>query len=130
MEIIIDYAPIKGCNNPNTYGAICVKCNKCGRFENKKESVKMKQLDSGWIPFEGEYALQGKIPEEEQEIIVTDGKTVWCDTFLRDEIGCYLDSGSCLVDSVIAWQPLPKIYKESESDEQRRIIEKCKTDTI
>ena len=38
MEIIIDYAPIKGCNNPNTYGAICVKCNKCGRFENKKES--------------------------------------------------------------------------------------------
>ena len=97
----------------------------------------MKQLDSGWIPFEGEYdkvykmnILQGKIPEDEQEIIVTDGKTVWCDTFLRDEIGCYLDSGSCLVDSVIAWQPLPKIYKESESDEQRRIIEKCKTDTI
>lgn len=38
MRVIIDYAPTKDCNNPNTYGEICVKCNKCGRFENKKES--------------------------------------------------------------------------------------------
>ena len=34
-EVIIvhvDYAPIKGCKNPDTYGEICVKCNKCHRF--------------------------------------------------------------------------------------------------
>lgn len=38
MQVIIDYAPIKDCNNPNTYGEICVKCNKCGWFKKKEES--------------------------------------------------------------------------------------------
>ena len=81
----------------------------------------MKKLDYGWILFIGKYdhdiemnILHGRIPEDEQEILVTDGRTVWLDTFLRDEIGWYLDSGSCLVDIVIAWQPLPRIYKEDK----------------
>jgi len=30
--VFIDYAPIKGCKNPDSYGEICVKCNKCHRF--------------------------------------------------------------------------------------------------
>jgi hypothetical protein len=32
----IDFAPIKNCKSPElTYGEICVKCNKCGRFNQK-----------------------------------------------------------------------------------------------
>ena len=27
----IDYAPSKNCNNPDTWGMICVKCGECGR---------------------------------------------------------------------------------------------------
>ena len=30
--IYVDFAPVDGCTNPDTYGCICVKCNKCGRF--------------------------------------------------------------------------------------------------
>jgi len=84
----------------------------------------MKELDYGWILFEGEYdddlemdILQGKIPEDEQEILVTDGRTVWLDTFMNDGIECWLDSGDILVDKVIAWQLLPKIYKEDNENE-------------
>ena len=82
-----------------------------------------KQLSGGWIPFKAEYdryfkmdILQGKLPEEEQEILVTDGENVWVDTFMRDGIECYFDSGSSLVDKVTAWQPLPSVYKEVENE--------------
>ena len=33
--------PVDGCNNPDTYGMICVRCNECGRFkrdETKSEA--------------------------------------------------------------------------------------------
>ena len=78
-----------------------------------------KQLNGGWIQFEAEYdedlkmdMLQGHLPDDEQEIIVTNGKTVWIDTFMRDGIECYLDSGDGLGGEVIAWMPLPEPYKE------------------
>lgn len=29
----VDIAPIKGCKNVWSFGEICVKCNKCGRFD-------------------------------------------------------------------------------------------------
>lgn len=31
-EVHIDFAPLPGCTNPDTYGALCVKCNQCGRL--------------------------------------------------------------------------------------------------
>jgi hypothetical protein len=32
----IDFAPVKNCKSPKeTYGEICVQCNKCGRFNQK-----------------------------------------------------------------------------------------------
>lgn len=34
--IHVDYAPVPGCKCPeDTYGMICVKCNKCGRFNER-----------------------------------------------------------------------------------------------
>lgn len=29
----VAYKPISGCTNLDTYGCICVKCNKCKRFK-------------------------------------------------------------------------------------------------
>lgn len=73
---------------------------------------------SGWIPFTVEYdeerqeeILQGKLPEEDEDILVTDGKTVWEDTFIHDGEECWLDSNIDLVDTAIAWMPLPEPYK-------------------
>ena len=38
MNVHIDYSALDSCQNlEQSYGEICVKCNKCGRF-NKKES--------------------------------------------------------------------------------------------
>ena len=75
-----------------------------------------------WIPFTSEYneeqkreMLQGEIPENDQEILVTDGKNVWSDTFIN-EGECYLDSGCYLVSEVIAWMPLPKPYTMPEKE--------------
>ena len=30
-------APVEGCLNPSSYGALCVLCNLCGRFEEDEE---------------------------------------------------------------------------------------------
>jgi len=32
MVVHVDYSPVKNCKNPDSYGLICVKCNKCHRF--------------------------------------------------------------------------------------------------
>ena len=32
--IFIDYGICEECNNPDTYGMICVKCGECGRIFN------------------------------------------------------------------------------------------------
>lgn len=82
-----------------------------------------KELSCGWIPFESEYdeelkmnILQGKIPNEEQVILVTNGFDVWMDISMRDGEECYLDSGEELVSHVKAWMPLPEPYKEVEDE--------------
>lgn len=82
-----------------------------------------KQLNGAWIPFKTEYdedynmdMLQGEIPDDEQEILVTDGECVWSDTFMRDGMECYLDSGNDLIITVKAWMKLPEPYKEVENE--------------
>ena len=32
MKAHIDFEPIEDCRNPDSYGMICVKCNRCERF--------------------------------------------------------------------------------------------------
>lgn len=58
------------------------------------------------------YYLDCKMPDDEQEIIVTDGKYVWADTCIVDD-GFALDSGHDWIEDVIAWMPMPEPYKES-----------------
>ena len=35
MILHVDYAPFEYCNNPDTFGMICVKCGECGRQFNE-----------------------------------------------------------------------------------------------
>lgn len=81
-----------------------------------------------WIPFEirptddeereyfqSEAILDGALPDEGDEILVSRGKWVWQDTFLRDEYGAWLDSYGEIEDGM-AWMPLPKPYEETNHD--------------
>lgn len=69
-----------------------------------------------WIPFvleKGEFCCP--IPEVDEEILVTNGKYVWMDTFIEYGDGYALD-GSHEFDEGLAWMPLPEPYKENEDD--------------
>lgn len=86
--------------------------NACGILQElvyKADSFK-------WIPFEMEDGfLYCPIPEVDEEILVTDGKNVWLDTWIEYDDGYALDS-NYEMDEVTAWMPLPKPYKEKEND--------------
>lgn len=50
------------------------------------------------------------LPDYGEEVLVTDGKNVWIDSF--DEDDCvYLSSTDSEIDGVTAWMPLPNPYK-------------------
>lgn len=68
------------------------------------------------------YMLDCKLPDDEQEIIVTDGRYVWVDTCIVND-GYELDSGHDWIEDVIAWMPLPEPFRESE-DSMERLTEK------
>ena len=36
-----DIGVIENCKNPDSFGEICVKCNKCGRFDKEKQIEEM-----------------------------------------------------------------------------------------
>lgn len=45
--LFLDFAPIKNCKNKDTYGEICVQCNKCKRFkgnEIREEAERVKNI--------------------------------------------------------------------------------------
>ena len=78
----------------------------------------------GWIPFtrrpmtEEEqkdypnctFIFDCVLPDDGDEILVSNGRFVWTDTFCNDIDGCYLDGGDD-IDEDMAWMPLPKPYK-------------------
>lgn len=87
--------------------------------------VRIKELPTAepeqrWIPFtmrevtaeekevypEWDSILDCKLPDDGEEILVSNGKYVWLDTFINDCDGCYLDGGDDVEG--LAWQPLPK----------------------
>jgi hypothetical protein len=78
----------------------------------------------GWIPFtrrpmtEEEqkdypnctFMFDCVLPDDGDEILVSNGRFVWMDVFCNDIDGCYLDGGDD-IDEDMAWMPLPKPYK-------------------
>ena len=112
----------------------CKECNRLGNgytdyYENY--DFMAEEYNNGWIPFtqreldeeekeyygdEIKYMLDCKLPEEDEEILVTykwkNEFYVGNDTFLRDGSECYLDSGREFITEAIAWMPLPAPYKK------------------
>ena len=92
------------------------------------DALEQDEKENGWIPIKYHqisekeraeesisndirYMLDCKMPDDEQEILVTDGETTWQDTCFIDCDGYYLDSNYDWIE-ITAWQPLPKPYKE------------------
>ena len=81
-------------------GWIPVKYHKISKKERAEESI------SNDI----QYMLDCKMPDDEQEILVTNGETTWQDTSFIDCDGYYLDSNYDWIE-ITAWRPLPDPYK-------------------
>ena len=52
------------------------------------------------------YILDCEMPDDMQEILVSDGKLVWTDTYFDDYDECYLDGGADL--DGLWWMPMPE----------------------
>ncbi len=79
------------------------------RLLNKVIRIIEEQPKVDWIPFteDEDGILNCKLPDNEQEVLISDSKVVWVDTFMIDyDNGCYLDSNISLLG--LAWMPLPK----------------------
>lgn len=59
-----------------------------------------------------EYYLDGSLPDDGQEIIVTDGENTWCDICsVNSDVEYGLESCIDWIE-IKAWMPLPEPYKE------------------
>lgn len=97
-------------------------------IEQLQDDLEQDEKENGWIPVKYHqisekeraeesisndirYMLDCKMPDDGQEILVTNGETTWQDTSFIDCDGYYLDGGYDWID-IMAWRPLPKPYKE------------------
>lgn len=76
---------------------------------NKADSFK-------WIPFtfDEEGVLNCELPDVDEEILVSDGDSVWQDTWCEADEGYELESGIEIED--LAWRQLPKPYEENQNE--------------
>lgn len=97
-------------------------------IEKLQDDLEQDEKENGWIPVKYhqisekeraeesisndiQYMLDCKMPDDGQEILVTNGETTWQDTCFIDSNGYYLDGGYDWID-IMAWMPLPNPYKE------------------
>ena len=98
-------------------------------IEQLQEDLKQDEKENGWIIVKYhkitdaerkengysediEYYLDGLLPNDGQEIIVTDGENTWCDTCsVNSDVEYGLESCIDWIE-IKAWMPLPEPYKE------------------
>lgn len=56
------------------------------------------------------------LPDYGEEVLVTNGVSIWIDSFDEDYEGVYLSGTGNCADDVKAWMPMVTPYKESEWD--------------
>lgn len=74
-------------------------------FRNLKPEEKEEYANFDWS-----YMVEN-LPDYGEEVLVTDGKNVWIDSFDEDDY-VYLSGTDTEIDGVTAWMPLPNPYKE------------------
>lgn len=69
-----------------------------------------------WIPFtfDEEGVLNCELPDVDEEILVSDGDSVWQDTWCEADEGYEFESGIEIED--LAWRQLPKPYEENQNE--------------
>ena len=99
-------------------------------IEQLQDDLEQDEKENGWIPVKYhqisekeraeeflskdiQYMLDCRMPDDEQEILVTNGEATWKDTCFIDSNGYYLDGGYDWID-ITAWQPLPEPYEEDD----------------
>ena len=86
--------------------------NENGWTPVKYHQISEKERAEESISNDIQYMLDGKMPDDGQEILVTNGETTWQDTSFIDCDGYYyLDSNYDWIE-ITAWRPLPEPYKE------------------
>ena len=77
------------------------------------EEEKEHFISIGWSEDSLEFIYNCPLPDDGQEVLITDSMgNVELDTFYSDD-GCYFEN-NCDADEVIAWRELPQPYKEEQ----------------
>jgi hypothetical protein len=86
--------------------------NACGTLQELVDKVDSFE----WIPFtfDEEGVLNCELPDVDEEILVSDGDSVWQDTWREADEGYELFSGIEIED--LAWRQLPKPYEENQNE--------------
>ena len=63
MGMHVDMGVTENCENPNSYGVICVRCNECGRFSEQKNT----EEEKGMVEIKTSDWLTRDIPKEQLE---------------------------------------------------------------
>ena len=109
--------------------AVCIMSAPDGKWKACKDYRPSAEAVQGWIPFtrrpmtEEEqkdypnctFIFDCVLPDDGDEILVSNGRFVWMDVFCNDIDGCYLDGGDD-IDEDMAWMPLPTPYKGGEDE--------------
>lgn len=89
--------------------------------EDTRHALRLQELvdkvDSfEWIPFtfDEEGVLNCELPDVDEEILVSDGDSVWQDTWCEADEGYELESGIEIED--LAWRQLPNPYEENQNE--------------
>ena len=99
-------------------------------IEQLQEDLEQDEKENGWIPVKYhqmsekereeeciskdiQYMLDCKMPDDGQEILVTNGEMTWQDICCIDSDGYYLDSNYDWI-KITGWRPLPEPYKENQ----------------
>lgn len=82
----------------------------------KKPLSEITKEEYRWIPFtfDEEGVLNCELPDVDEEILVSDGDSVWQDTWCEADEGYELESGIEIED--LAWRQLPKPYEENQNE--------------
>lgn len=98
-------------------------------LEQLQSDLEQDEKENGWIPVKYhqisekeraeeciskdiQYTIDCKMPDDGQEILITNGETTWQDTSFIDCDGYYYLDGNYDWIDITAWQPLPEPYKE------------------
>lgn len=76
-------------------------------FKKRELTEEEKEEHPDWC-----YILDCELPDDDEEVLVSNGRYVWTDTFINNGDECYLDSGHELDGA--AWMPMPEAYKEAK----------------